>query len=383
MDDINERVIAALHGEMEETYPVYDRETMEQAARTYLDCVDREGFVFDFDLAWRWAGYSTKGNALRILKGTRGHLNLQEGVDYKIELARPAEIKNSSDNLIRADAEIKNQGAKHGGEIKNSPDNVIYPDGEIKKQGAKHRGEIKNSPDNLIYPDGEMKKQGAKHGGDRKSEKITLTAKGMNQFALAAHTPLGYCLRDVVLATSRILKHLMKEVQSGRVRIVRCHQGDERAVKRLKVCDTNKALMQEVASHNPSYCGRINGATNKATTGRYKYETARLLGKKPKEVNARDYMTPTQLASAELIEMLSREEITSNPGQDALMVHTDVANKVMHNIKDKVQGRIADEPLKLRNARRSMLDIENKQPSAPQIANTINNYFAPVSLTQQ
>ncbi len=358
MDDINERVIAALHGEMEETYPVYDRETMEQAARTYLDCVDREGFVFDFDLAWRWAGYSNKGNALRILKGTRGHLNLQEGVDYKIELARPAEIKNSPDNLIRADGEIKKQGAKHGGEIKNSPDNVIYPDGEIKKQGAKR-------------------------GGDRKSEKITLTAKCMNQFALAAHTPLGYCLRDVVLATSRILKHLMKEVQSGRVRIVRCHQGDERAVKRLKVCDTNKALMQEVASHNPSYCGRINGATNKATTGRYKYETARLLGKKPKEVNARDYMTPTQLASAELIEMLSREEITSNPGQDALMVHTDVANKVMHNIKDKVQGRIADEPLKLRNARRSMLDIENKQPSAPQIANTINNYFAPVSLTQQ
>jgi hypothetical protein len=29
MDDINERVIAALHEEMEETYPVYDRETHE------------------------------------------------------------------------------------------------------------------------------------------------------------------------------------------------------------------------------------------------------------------------------------------------------------------------------------------------------------------
>lgn len=325
MEDINDRVIVALHEEMEEMYPVYDRETMEKAARTYLDCVDREGFVFDFDLAWRWAGYSNKGNALRVVKGTRGCLNLQEGVDYKIELAFPT-------------------------------------------------AQIINSSDELAYPNGEVENEGVKHGGQNR-EKITLTAKGMNQFSLAAHTPLGYCLRDVVLATSRILKRIMKEVQSGRVRIVCCDQENQRAVKRLKVCDTNKALMQEVANQNASYCGRINGVTNKATTGRYKYETARLLGKKPKEVNARDFMTPTQLAFAEAIEMLSCEQINKKPRQDALMVHTNVANKVMHNIKDDVQGRIADEPLKLREARKSLLAIENPKPMLRLVANPINNYF--------
>lgn len=330
MENINERVLAALHEEMEETYPMYDRETMERAARTYLDCVDREGFVFDFDLAWQWAGYSRKDAALRILKGTRGHLNLQEGVEYKIE--------------------------------------KLYATGGIRKIS----GEV-------VPPTGGITNQRGKNGGDRKTEKIMLTAKGMNQFALAAHTPLGYCLRDVVLATSRILKHLMEEVQSGRMKIVRCNQGEERAVKRLKVCDTNKALMQEVSVRNPAYCGRVNGVTNKATTGRFKYETAKLLGKKPKEVNARDYMTPTQLAAAELIEILSRDEINNNPSQDSLVVHTDVANKVMYNIKDKVQGHIADEPLKLYNARRSM-SIEDKKPAVIKQTitkvNTMNNYFA-------
>jgi hypothetical protein len=38
-----------------------------QVARMYLDCIDKEGFVFDFDLAWSAAGYSTKGNAKRVL----------------------------------------------------------------------------------------------------------------------------------------------------------------------------------------------------------------------------------------------------------------------------------------------------------------------------
>lgn len=224
------RLLEKVNDEMEEHYPMYDRETMEQAARTYLDCVDKEGFVFDFDQAWQWAGYSNKSNSKRILLGTKGKLNLREGVDYKIEHASPM-------------------------------------------------GSIKNPPDQTSAPPGSIKIQGGKHGGDRKSEKIMLTARCLNQFALAAHTPQGQCLRDVVLAIIRLMKQFMNEVQSGQVRIVRTEHADARVVKRLKVCDTQKALMKEVVSKDPSFgrlCGKINGVTNKAVTGRYKYETVSL-----------------------------------------------------------------------------------------------------------
>ena len=291
-------LIEKVHDEMEEYYPMYERETMEQAARTYLDCVDKKGFVFDFDQAWQWAGYSRKEDSKRILTGKRGKLNLQEGVDYKIELARPI---------------------------------------------------------------GVIKFKGTKHGGDRKSEKIMLTSRCLNQFSLAANTPQGQCLRDVVLAIMRLMKQFMNEVQSGQVRIVRTENVDARVVKRLKVCDTQKALMKEVVSKNASfarYCGKINGVTNKAVTGRYKYETAALLDKKPKQVNARDWMTPIQLVFAEAIEMLSKQEI-SNSDSDPFQVHSDVAEKVMENIKQKIQGPIATEPLSLNNTRET-LALQNK-----------------------
>lgn len=324
------RLIEKVHEEMEEHYPMYDRQTMEQAARTYLDCVDKEGFVFDFDDAWKWAGYSRKDASLRILKGTRGTLNLQEGVDYKIELASATAA-------------------------------------------------IKNSSDQLAPPTGGINFQRAKHGGDRKSEKIMLTARCLNQFALAAHTPQGQCLRDVVLAIIRLMKQFMNEVRSGQVQIFRSERADTRVVKRLKVCDTNKALADEISKKNPSFgglYGQIHGVTNKATTGRYKYETARLLGKEPKQVNARDYMTPTQLASAELIEMISAEKIR-NSDKNPLEVHTDVAEKVMKNIKEDVQGPIAPEPLKLRDARKTALLEDKPEEEKPvvQHVNTINNYF--------
>lgn len=326
-------LIEKVHEEMEEHYPMYDRETMEQAARTYLDCMDKEGFVFDFDRAWQWAGYGKKGDAKDKLTGRRGKLNLQEGVDYKIELASAtAEIKNSSDQLASATAEATFKGVKHGGQ---------------------------------------------------NQEKIMLTARCLNQFALAAHTPQGQCLRDVVLAIIRLMKQFMNEVQSGQVRIVRTASADTRNVKRIKVCDTNKALAEEISKKNPSFgglYGQIHGVTNKATTGRYKYETARMLGKDPKQVNARDYMTPAQLVFAEAIEILSAQKIRESD-DNPLAVHIDVAEKVMANIKKDVQGPIADEPLKLRKARKmdAIQDIEKKdeekQENVIQHVNTINNYF--------
>ena len=49
-------------------------------ANVYMDTIDVEGFVFDFDLVWKWVGYSTKGNAkTKMLK------ELRENIDYKIE----------------------------------------------------------------------------------------------------------------------------------------------------------------------------------------------------------------------------------------------------------------------------------------------------------
>ena len=322
------RLIEKVHVELEEHYPMYDRETMQQVARTYLDCVDKKGFVFDFDQAWQWAGYSTKGNSKRILLGTKGKLNLQEGVDYKIELTCAGKA------LIPLEGKEKN----------------AYPVG----LGTFPRG---------------------KNGGQNR-EKIMLTLRCLNQFALAAHTPQGQCLRDVVLAIIRLMKQFMNEVQSGKVRIVRPEHADARVVKRLKVCDTQKALMKEVVSKDPSFgrlCGKINGVTNKAVTGRYKYETAALLNKHPKQVNARDWMSPTQLVFAEAIEMLSKEKIRSS-NSEPLQVHSDVAEKVMKNIKDDVQGPISEVPLNVNNARKTMA-LEDKPQDRGKNLNTINNYF--------
>ncbi len=318
-------LIEKVHDEMEEHYPMYDRETMEQAARTYLDCVDKKGFVFDFDQAWQWAGYKSKKNGKDKLIGVRGKLNLRRGVDYKIELASAtAQATNFSDKLASATG------------VTNFP--VV------------------------------------KHGGQNR-EKIMLTSRCLNQFALAAHTPQGQCLRDVVLAIIRLMKQFMNEVQSGQVRIVRTENVDPRVDKRLKVCDTQKALMKEVVSKDPSFgrlCGKINDVTNKAVTGRYKYETAALLDKKPKQVNARDWMTPTQLVFAEAIEMLSKQKI-SNSNSDPLQVHSDIAEKVVQNIKEEIQGPIAEQPLSLNNTRKT-LALQNKPTNEIKI-NTINNYF--------
>ena len=255
------RLIEKVHVELEEHYPMYDRETMQQVARTYLDCVDKKGFVFDFDQVWQWAGYSNKRDAKRILTGSRGKLDLKEGVDY-INSAKPNQGAENTKTLLTQ--------LTHGG---------------------------------------------ARAGSGRKSEKTMLTARCLNQFVFASHTPQGQCLRDVVLAITRLMKQFMNEVKNGKVRIVRTEHADAPVVKRLKVCDSQKALMKEVVSKDPSFgrlCGKINGVTNKAVTGRYKYETAALLNKHPKQVNARDWMSPTQLVFAEAIEMLSKEKIRSS-----------------------------------------------------------------------
>jgi hypothetical protein len=128
----------------------------------------------------------------------------------------------------------------------------------------------------------------------RKAAKISLTARGMNQFALAARTPNGQLLRDVVLFLIRGIKRLKDALDSGELQLKRRTPSESTAeggrdLKRLKVCDTQKRLMEVVAGVSPdnaSIFGRVNGETNKHVTGMYKYEIARMLKKPANKVNA-------------------------------------------------------------------------------------------------
>jgi hypothetical protein len=53
----------------------------------HADAEDKQGFLFDFDDAWQWAGYSRKDSAKRVVLG-----RFQEGVDYKLDLAPVAPV---------------------------------------------------------------------------------------------------------------------------------------------------------------------------------------------------------------------------------------------------------------------------------------------------
>ena len=73
--------------------------------------------------------------------------------------------------------------------------------------------------------------------------------------------------------------------------------------------------------------------------------------------------------------MLSKEKIRSS-NSEPLQVHSDVAEKVMKNIKDDVQGPISEVPLNVTNARKT-LEIEDKKEEKEEKVkiNTITNYF--------
>lgn len=342
--------LQAVHGELVPEIG-YHAENARRVLKTYYHAIDKKGFVFDFDVVWPWAEYSTKGNAKAVIKGVKNKDGswrtkplLRENIDYQVTRL----------GLISEESGIKIKG---------------------------------------------------KRGGDRKTEKIMLSARGFSQFALSARTPAGQILRDVVFSAMRIMKQLQEAVQAGTHRIVRVRpDGDDmaadvRGAKRLKVCESTKALMREMVDTDPEYarlCGRINGETNKAATGRYKYELAKELGKPAKHVNARDYMTPAQLAVAEAIEIISREEVKTT--EDPFAAHKDICTRLVANIKDKLHGRIAEEPLRLREARKATNALEAPHEVAGQKkkkrvavakkvqdqsthnhnhnrANTINNYF--------
>lgn len=266
---------------------IENMEEFTQVARMYLDCIDKEGFVFDFDLAWRAAGYSTKGNAKRVLL----RAPFVEGQHYTVTTAV--------------------------GQMGRARETAYQPG------GALSQGENTS----------------VQNGGQNR-ELIQLTAIGMGQFCLSAQTERGRMLRDFVMQLTLGFKRFAAAVQAGEIEVRRVSTEQEaRGSKRLKVCESQKHLMQAAHGHeglNAGVYARINGVTNKVVTGRYKHELARELGKPPASVNARNYMDRAQLCAVELLEEISAGRMRGSPDADPLVVHTDAAKhfedtfKILH-----------------------------------------------------
>jgi hypothetical protein len=273
----------------------------------YLDCIDKEGFVFDFDLAWRAAGYSRKDAAKRVLL----RAPFVEGQHYTIttttgRMGQTNEAGQTVEVALQGQATL--QGENTG---------VHFP------------------------PIGEEVLQGRETRMGRPVELIKLTAIGMGQFCLSAQTERGRMLRDFVMQLTLGFKRFAAAVQAGEIEVRRVSTEQEaRGSKRLKVCESQKHLMQAAHGHeglNAGVYARINGVTNKVVTGRYKHELARELGKPAASVNARNYMDRAQLCAVELLEEISAGRMRSSPDADPLVVHTDAAKhfedtfKILHS----------------------------------------------------
>jgi hypothetical protein len=83
-----ESLINEIHEDMQAEYSDYDRQLSGQVAKIYFESADKEGFIFDFDIVWPWAGYSAKGTAKRAIAGVKGREGnsggLRENIDFKI-----------------------------------------------------------------------------------------------------------------------------------------------------------------------------------------------------------------------------------------------------------------------------------------------------------
>jgi hypothetical protein len=334
----------ALHGDD------YDADEFADVARAYMECIDKEGLVFDFDTAWQWAGYSRKDNAKRVLLRTR---TLKEGRDYQIRVVPVAR-------------------APLGNDLSDQRDQVS--EGDV-GTGALHPA--------------------LSRGGDRRTESIMMTARALNQFALLAQTERGNMLRDFVGGMMRGLARLDNALRSGEVELRRvAPQSDDRDTKRVKVCDTQKKLMQAVSGRQGmtgARCAFINGTTNKTITGRYKHELAKQLGLPAARVNARDYMTYEQLIGAEFIEAMSAKNMRERPGEDPVAIHEETARRTIHQVVlDALHAEPIPEPRSLRNVRKDALLALPAPPVAVAVAavaavvaappapvvNNIFNYFA-------
>ncbi|MCP4483530.1 MAG: hypothetical protein GY823_03065 [Flavobacteriaceae bacterium] len=286
-----------------------DQNLLREIATIYFSSVDKEGFVFDFDQVYKWAGYKKKSNAKRILTGKRGKFKFIEGRDYLI---------NSSNNFIN----------------------------------EKSKNDFPNK------------------------ETIMMTQWTFNKFCLSVNTTKGYYLQTIVLASIRVFQDFLKEVECGNLSVIQEKRNTEINNKRIKVANSNKELMDTIKLKKPKHCsayGLINGMTNKAVTGRSENETAALLGKKSKEINIRDHMTKPQLIAAELIETISNE-INEYDTRDSIEIHQEVTNEYTPICKLYLHGKIAQNPLKLDKAMKTILAIQDKNEKKRNF-HGIENYF--------
>ena len=333
-DSSTMEVIHLVNQEMKDMHPSYDSDKFEAVAKTYIACIDKEGFVFDFNQAWKMAGYVNKASAKRVLLR-----KLEQNVDYKIFINRDELPKHL-----------------HGFCLQNQFSTTM-----LKENNA-----------------------------GRKPETIVLTARGMNQFCLGAGTEVGTMLRDFVLTVMRKVKRFEELVRNGDIRVqVRKRKPEDetlienRTEKRLKVCDTVKNLMAVIKSRPEKFqmpvYAQVNGMTNKAVTGYTKKELATKLEKPVKAVNQRDYMDRDQLIATAYIEMMSAKHIEKAPDNcDPLNLHNRVLS-ANSNFFGVLHKETPPQRHTLIEARKHAKAIEDAKPQAkPErkaTGMTIQRYF--------
>lgn len=291
----------------------FDEEMFNTVAAVYVEAVDKDGFVFNFDIVWKLAGYSKKGNAKRVLLR-----DLRKSIDYKIiEIGENNQTKENPILLLRSEKQ-KNKG-KNG----------------CVGEPVDHRG------------------------GSNKQE-IWLTARGFNQFVLGAGTKNGMMLRDIVLSLIRNFKKFVDAVKKGEVEIrkrQRNENTENREQKRVKAALSQNILsraIQELDPEDKSIYARVNGETNKAVLGLYKGELARKLGLETKKVNARDFMTPEQLAFADSVMLLTANQIReSGNDTDAFDIHKTNCDKLVTAFGEQLHKAIAEVKCELKAAKQN------------------------------
>lgn len=286
-------------------------------AALYVQCIDKEGFVFDFDLVWRLCGYSTKSNAKRVLLR---HPFVQ-GQHYSV---------NRSSGLMSA-FEAGQTHVQNGGQNHEHICLTANGLGQFALAAQTERGRM------------------------------------LRDFVM--QLTLGFKRFTEAVAAG--------EIEIRRAAPVTENPRDS---KRLKVCESQKHLMATVHERpgmNAGDYARINGVTNKAVTGRYKHELAKELGRAPSSVNARDYMCPVQLAGATFLEFLSAKRMHENMDISALDVHTNTARQLEPMFRELHTSAIPEQR-SLRDVRRqaaqALTDREDEAAAiaaAPAIAEAV------------
>lgn len=300
----------------------FDEEMFNTVAAVYVEAVDKDGFVFNFDLVWKLAGYSRKDSAKRVLLR-----DLRKSIDYKI-------------------IEI--------GENNQTKENPILLHNNVEQNLEGNIGMCEANGENIV-----SNKLTDTRGGSNKQE-IWLTARGFNQFVLGAGTTNGMMLRDIVLSLIRNFKKFVDAVKSGEVEIrkrQRNENTENREQKRVKAALSQNILsraIQELDPEDKSIYARVNGETNKAVLGLYKGELARKLGLETKKVNARDFMTPEQLAFADSVMLLTANQIReSGNDTDAFDIHKTNCDKLVTAFGEQLHKAIAEVKCELKAAKQN------------------------------